>query len=642
MAEFKLLKSPIKIGNMELRNRMVMPPMVTNLAHDDGSVSSKTRAYYGARAKGGIGLIIVEAANVHPLGKGFANGLDIHSDRFIPGLRSLADEVHAHGAKIAVQLYHAGRQTTSQVSGYQPVAPSPITDPVTGELPRELTKEEIKGLAVDYGKAAARAKAAGFDAVEIHFAHGYLLCQFLSPHTNKRTDEYGGSLENRMRFPIEVIRSVREAVGPDFPIIARISADEKLPDGITLEDGKAIAKRFEEEGVNAIHVSAGLYETMSWIIQPYVVQRGCLVDLAEAVKRVVSVPVIAVGRINDPELAECILAEGKADLVAFGRGLLADEELPNKVTEGRAGEVRKCIACLQACVDELLANQQVGCTVNARTGRECEFPMTKAETPRKVLVVGGGPAGMEAARVATIRGHKVTLWEKASELGGQLPLVVAPPEKDEFGTFADFLVKELERLGVEVHLNKEATVDAIRRENPDVVVVATGARPQTIEVSGVDRDHVVNAWDVLAGNVQTGKKVAVIGGGLVGCEVADFLAEKGHEVTIIEMLPQIGTDIGPVVGPILFARLEKNNVKVITGAKLTGIGERDISYEKDGKTEALGEFDSVVIAVGAAPDGSLTNQLEGSGINYYVIGDAVEPRRITHAVLEATRVAHEI
>jgi 2,4-dienoyl-CoA reductase-like NADH-dependent reductase (Old Yellow Enzyme family)/thioredoxin reductase len=642
MAGFKLLTSPIKIANMELRNRMIMPPMVTNFAYEDGSVTDTFRAYHEARAKGGVGLIIVEASNVHPLGKGFPNEVAIFSDRFIPGLRSLIDVVHAHGAKIAIQLFHAGRQTTSRVTGHPPLAPSPITDPVTGELPRELTKEEIAGLVKDFGKAATRAKAAGFDAVEIHCAHGYLLCEFLSPHTNRRTDEYGGTLDNRMRFPVEILRAVRQAVGPDYPVLARISADEKMPGGITLEEGKTIAKRFEQEGIDAIHVSAGLYETASWVIQPLSRPRGCLVDLAEEVKSVVSIPVIAVGRINDPELAERILAEGKADLIAFGRALLADEDLPKKVTEGRTHEIRRCIACCQACIDELFAEHRIGCTVNARAGYELQFPMTKAPTSRKVLVVGGGPAGMEAARVSALRGHKVTLWEKTADLGGQLPLAAASPQKDEIGTFNDFQAKEMERLGIRVHLNKEATVEAIRAEKPDVVVVATGARPAAVDVPGADRKNVVESWDVLTGNAKVGKKVAVIGGGLVGCEVAEFLAEKGHEVTIVEMLPRIGADIGPLVGPLLFDRLEKHNVKIITGAKLTGIGERNISYEKDGKTETLGDFDSVVMAVGSTPEYSLANQLEGSGIDHYVIGDASSPRRITHAVHEAMRVAHEI
>ena len=642
MAGFKLLTSPIKIANMELRNRMIMPPMVTNFAYEDGSVTDTFRAYHEARAKGGVGLIIVEASNVHPLGKGFPNEIAIFSDRFVPGLRSLTDAVHAHGAKIAIQLFHAGRQTTSRVTGHPPLAPSPITDPVTGELPRELTKEEIAGLVKDFGKAATRAKAAGFDAVEIHCAHGYLLCEFLSPHTNRRTDEYGGTLDNRMRFPLEILRAVRQGVGPDYPVLARISADEKMPGGITLEEGKTIAKRFEQEGIDAIHVSAGLYETANWVIQPLSRPRGCLVDLAEEVKSVVSIPVITVGRINDPELAESILAEGKADLIAFGRALLADEDLPKKVTEGRVHEIRRCIACCQACIDELFAEHRIGCAINARSGYEREFPMTKAPTSRKVLVVGGGPAGMEAARVATLRGHKVTLWEKTNALGGQLPLAAASPYKGEIGTLNDFLKTEMQRLGIKVHLDKEATVDAIRAEKPDAVVIATGARPSDIQVPGGDHRNVIQSWDVLTGSAHVGKKVAVIGGGLVGCETAEFLAEKGHEVTILEMLPNIGADIGPLVGPLLFERLNNYKVKIITGAKLTGIGEGNITYEKDGKTETLGDFDSVVAAVGSTPEDSLANQLEGSGINYYVIGDASKPRRITHAVYEAMKVAHEI
>ncbi|MEW6227218.1 MAG: FAD-dependent oxidoreductase [Bacillota bacterium] len=642
MVSFQLLTSPTKIGNMELRNRMVMAPMVTDYAYEDGSVTGRLRAYHEERAKGGVGLIIVEASYVHPSGKGFQNEVGIYSDKLVPGLRSLANVAHAHGAKIAIQLYHGGRQTTSNVTGQPIVAPSPIPDPTKGETPKELSKDEIAGLVKTFAEAARRAKAAGFDAVEVHGAHGYLINEFLSPYSNKRTDEYGGSLENRMRFPLEVVRAVRQAVGPGFPVTYRMSADEKVPGGLTLDETKVFAKRLEQEGINALHVSAGVYESAAWIIQPMSLPRGCLVDLAQGIKSAVKIPVIAVGRINDPEVAETILAEGKADLIAFGRELLTDPDMPRKVTEGRLDEIRRCIACCQGCIDELFQDHPITCTVNPRTGFERQFTLSKTPSARKVLVVGGGPAGMEAARAAAIRGHRVTLWEKAANLGGQLPLASASPQKGEIATFLDFIKKEMGRLKVNVQVNKEATLDAIRAEKPDVVVIATGARPSKLNVPGADRKNVVVSWDVIAGKAQVGKKVAIIGGGLVGCETAEFLAEKGHDVTIVEMLPRIGWDIGPLVGALLFDRLAKYGVKTVTGAKTTAIGERDVTVEKDGKTETLSGFDSVVIAVGSTPEDTLANQLEGTGIDYYVIGDAWRTRRITHAVYEGLRVAHEI
>ncbi|MCR4403137.1 MAG: FAD-dependent oxidoreductase [Firmicutes bacterium] len=642
MAGFPHLTSPMRIGNMELRNRIVMPPMVTNYAFEDGSITGRLRAYHAERARGGVGLIIVEASYVHPSGRGFQNEVGIYSDKLIPGLRSLVDVVHAHGAKIAVQLYHGGRQTTSDVTGEPLLAPSPVPDPTKGETPKEMSKDEIDMIVRAFGEAARRAKAAGFDAVEIHGAHGYLINEFLSPYANKRKDEYGGPLENRLRFPLEVVHAVRRAVGPDFPVIYRMSADEKVAGGLTLDETREVARRLEREGINALHVSAGVYESAVWIIQPMAMPHACLADLASGIKSVVKIPVIAVGRINDPDVAEGLIAQGKADLVAMGRQLLTDPETPRKIAEGRVDELRRCIACCQGCIDELFQDHPIGCTVNARAGFEEAFAMAKAPVARKVLVVGGGPAGMEAARVAALRGHQVTLWEKGSSLGGQLPLAATTPEKGEIATFRQFLAREMGRLKVDVRLNKEATLDAIRAEKPDVVVIATGARPARVAAPGADRPNVVMSWDVLSGKATVGRRVAVIGGGLVGCETSEFLAEKGHEVTIIEMLPRVASDVGPLVGALLLDRLAGKGVNIVTGAKLASIGERDVTVEKDGKTETLADFDSVVISVGSSPEDGLAKQLEGAGIDYYVIGDAWRPRRITHAVFEGMRVAHEI
>ncbi|MGE5583936.1 MAG: FAD-dependent oxidoreductase [Bacillota bacterium] len=642
MGGFPNLTSPTKIGNMDLRNRMAMPPMVTNYAYEDGSVTDRLRAYHAERARGGVGLIIVEASYVHPSGKGFQNEVGIYSDKLIRGLRSLVDAVHAHGAKIAIQLYHGGRQTASDVTGEPLLAPSPIPDPTKGETPKEMSKDEIAMMVRAFGEAARRAKAAGFDAVEVHGAHGYLIDEFLSPYANKRTDEYGGPLENRLRFALEVVRAVRQAVGPDFPVLYRMSADEKVPGGLTLDETKEVARRLEREGVNALHVSAGVYESAVWIIQPMSLPRACLADLASGIKSVVKIPVIAVGRINDPEVAEGLLAQGKADLIAMGRQLLTDPDTPRKIAEGRVDELRRCIACCQGCIDELFQDHPIGCTVNARAGFESAFTLAKAPAARKVLVVGGGPAGMEAARVAALRGHQVTLWEKGPSLGGQLPLAATPPQKGEIATFRDFLMREIGRLKVNVQVNREATLDAIRTEKPDVVVVATGARPARVNVPGADRPNVVMSWDVLTGKATVGRKVAIIGGGLVGCETAEHLAEKGHEVTIIEMLPRVASDVGPLVGALLLDRLAGRGVKIVTGAKLAAIGEREVTVQKDGKSETLSGFDSVVIAVGSAPEDGPAKQLEGAGIDYYVIGDAWRPRRITHAVFEGMRVAHEI
>lgn len=642
MKKFSLLSSPVRIGGLELKNRMVMPAIGTGYAYADGSVTQRLIAYHAERAKGGVGLIILEATYVHPSGKGFKNQPGIYSDRLLPGLRRLVDAVHAQGAKIAIQIYHTGQQTTSAVTGQPIVAPSALPCATIGEVPKELTKEEIAFLVRAFAEAAQRAKAAGFDAVEVHGAHGYLINQFLSPLANKRTDKYGGSLENRMRFPLEVVRAVRRAVGPDYPVLYRLSADEKISGGLTLEETKVFARRLEQEGVNALHVSAGIYESIAWFMQPMYLPRGCLVDLAQGIKSAVNLPVIAVGRINDPDLAEEILAAGKADLIAFGRQLLADPETPKKVLEGRPEEIRRCIACCQGCIEELFQGGAIRCTINARTGFERESPLEKAVKPRKVLVVGGGAAGMEAARVAALRGHQVTLWEKESQLGGQLPLAYTPPQKGEIAGLRDYLTKEMERLGVQVKLNQKATLEAIRQEKPDAVVLATGARPAGLNLPGGKEQNVVTSWEVLKGKVQVGKKVAVIGGGMVGCETAEYLAEKGHQVTVLEMLTKVAVDASPLVGPWLVERLKILGVEIITEAKVKAFQQGTVVYSQQGQDKKVSDVETVVLAVGSLAEDGLAREMEGSGIDYYVIGDAVSPRRITQAIYEAMRVGQEL
>lgn len=533
MDEFKFEKvlEPIRIGSMELRNRFVMPPMVTNYAAEDGSVTERLKWYHQTRAKGGVGLIIVEASYVDHAAKGFSHELGIHKDELIPGLRSLTNAVHRYGAQIAIQLYHAGRQTTSDVSGTSVVAPSAIPCPVKQEMPKELTVAEIKQIVGDFRQAARRAKEAGFDAVEIHGAHGYLLDQFLSPYSNKRTDEYGGTFAHRMRFPLEVIQNVREEVGEDFPIIFRMSADEYVSGGLTIEDTKMWARILAETGINALHVSGGVYESAQMIIPPAAIEQGVYAENAAAIKQAVNgaIPVIAVGRIKKPEMAEQIIRDGKADLIAMGRALLGDPGLPKKVAEGRISEIRNCVGCNQGCIDRLFRDEDIACMINPITGHEEEFNLAAPVNRKRVLIIGGGPAGLEAAWVAALRGHKTILFEKEKQLGGQLMMAAKSSHKEELNDLRRHLIHQVRMSDAEIVMGAEADLSTVRRINPDVVILAAGSEEIVPHIPGIFRENVVTGQDVLRGTADVGDNVVVIGGGMVGCETAEYLADREKE-----------------------------------------------------------------------------------------------------------------
>ncbi len=643
--KFEKVLEPIQIGPMKVKNRIVMPSMVTNYATTDGAVTERFKTYHQTRAKGGVGLITVEATYVHPSGKGFQNQLGIYKDELIPGLKSLTEVVHGCGAKIAVQLYHAGRQTTSKVTGMSVVAPSPIPCPVKQEMPRELSLDEIKELVEAFGQAARRAKEAGFDTVEIHGAHGYLLNQFLSPYSNKRTDEYGGAFENRMRFPLEVVKKVREEVGEDFAVIYRMSAEEYVPGGLTLEDTRVFARKLVEAGIDALHISGGVYESSAMIIQPAAIPQGCFVENAAAIKEAINgeVPVIVVGRIKDPVMAEQILREGKADLVAMGRALLADPELPKKVSEDRVEEIRKCIGCNQGCIDRLFQDLDITCLANALTGYEAEFDIeTPAEKKKKVLVIGGGPGGLEAARVAALRGHEVVLYEKQAELGGQMRIAAVPPYKEEINDLTAFLINQVKKSDIVIEMGREADERTVQEIRPDAVIVATGSEPIIPKIPGVDQEKVVTAHEVLMGSVSVGEKVVIIGGGLVGCETAEFLADKGKQVTVVEMLDDIAVDVGSLTRALLLNRMVEKKITVLTKSKVREITAEGVIIEKEKGTEEITGIDTVVIAVGSRPRDNLLKSLKGQDIPVYAIGDCVKPRKIIDAIHEGFRRAYSL
>jgi 2,4-dienoyl-CoA reductase-like NADH-dependent reductase (Old Yellow Enzyme family)/thioredoxin reductase len=634
------LFEPIKIGTMKLKNRIVMPAIGTNFSSEDGFVTRALTNYHVERAKGGVGLIIVEGAYVEPRGKGSVRQLAVDHDNKISGLRKLATAIQANGAKATLQLFHGGRQSASSIIGTQPVSASEVFCRLTQETPRALAVEEIQDVVENFAEGSRRTKAAGFDAVEIHGAHGYLINQFLSPLTNKRTDKYGGDVKGRTRFLLEILELTRGEVGSNYPILCRINGDDYIEGGLTLEETKKIAQLLEAAGVDALHVSGGVYDSpVPVTTSPMALPRGNMVHLAQAIKKVVNVPVIAVGRINDPELAETILLEGKADLVSMGRALLADPQLPVKAAIGALDDIRKCTAC-DECIARLFFNENIACSVNAALGREEEYTIRKAKVSKRILVVGGGPAGMEAARVLALRGHDVVLYEKSDRLGGQLNLAVVPPHKEEMKSVVPYLEGQIRKLGVKVMLGEEVTPLLVEKIDPDVVFVATGSVPTTPEIPGVKGNSVVTANDALAGKASVKERVAVVGGGMIGAETAEFLAEKGKKVAILEMLGRIGFDMVPMATLLLYSRLKKLGVAMITNAKVEEITDDGVVYEKDGKKQTI-DADSIVLAVGSKPNTSLMNTLKGKVSELYAIGNAKEPGNVLDAIHEGSRLARE-
>lgn len=643
MSAFEKLLQPIKMGGMEVKNRFVMAPMVTNYAGKDGSVTERLKAYYRARAKGGVGLIIVEAAFVDPSGRGYTNELGIYKDDFIDGLKGLVDEVHQFGTKIAIQIYHSGRQSHEILTGGRLIAPSPIPCPVCREEPKEMTKGDIDNMIEAYGQAARRAVASGFDAVELHGAHGYLINQFLSPYSNQRMDEYGGSMENRVRFPLEVLSRVKKETGNASAIIYRMSSEEFVEGGLTLEDTMAFSVILSDNGVDAIHVSGGVYKSSAMIIQPAALPQGLYVEHASAIKKAIGnrVPVLVVGRIKDPEMAEDILAQGKADMVVMGRALLADPEMPVKVIEGRLQEIRPCIGCNQGCVDKLLADQDITCLGNALTGREWEFDLdSKASVPKRVLVIGGGPGGLECARVAALRGHSVFLYEKGHKLGGKMNIASIPQFKTEIKELASFLISQVKDLGIHIKMGEEVDERVIDKIEPDLVILATGSLPIKPDVTGV-QNNFLTAEEILTG-APFGRNVFIIGGGMVGCETAEFLADKGAKVTVVEKLDHIATDMGLLTKTLLVKRMKQKGIKIFTKKTVIEINPGGLILGEDGHNESIDHVDTIVLAMGYKSDIHMPKIIEEKGIPFYRIGDCLEPRNMMEAIHEGFLQAYKL
>jgi 2,4-dienoyl-CoA reductase-like NADH-dependent reductase (Old Yellow Enzyme family)/thioredoxin reductase len=614
--------------------------MATNFAGEDGSVNDRHIAYYVRRIKGGVGYITFEHTGVLKQGRAFPNMALIDSDQHIPRFKRLVEAIHREGGKIVIQINHAGRQTSSSITGSPIVAPSAIPCPVRKEMPKELSHEEIQKIIEAFREAARRVKEAGADGVEIHMAHGYLINQFLSPFSNQRTDDYGGDPDRRMRMAIEVLRTVRNQVGSDFLVLCRLSADEYVEGGLKLEDTKEIAKALERNGADALHISACVAASGYLNHPPYYAEEGVFVHLAQGIKSVVSIPIIAVGRIRTPELANQILEEKKADLISMGRALIADPDLPLKALEGRTDEILPCISC-NRCIQSIRKGA-LQCAVNPETGREEIFRLQKADRPKKIWIIGGGPAGMKAAEIASLRGHKVNLYEKNKELGGRFLLAAIPPKKQILKDFIDQLERRLQKLPIKIIIGKPFSPASLRRGKPEGVIIATGAKPFFPPIDGIHEAKAISVEDALSSSTPLGEKVLVVGGGGIGAEVADYLSENGKEVTLIEMREGIALDLVGHLQHFLNTRLKAKGVQILTSTKAIRFEKKALWVEDSQGTKKLEGFDNIVISLGSIPNDELVGSIKDKVSEFHVIGDASKPREVMEAVLEGEEVALKI
>ena len=641
------LFEPCILGRIELANRLLMPPITTNYAKD-GFVTDRLIDFYTERARGGIGLIIVEDSIIEtPRGKHAANDIFISDNKYIPNLQRLAQAIKNQGAKAGIHLNHSGRNAGRLrngrlflTNGQIPVAPSAVAYPYTSNVvPHELDVEEIQEIEDKFADAASRAQEANFDIIMLHCSHGYLIEQFLSPFSNKRQDEYGGDLERRFRFLLEIIVKIKKKIGDNFPLLCRISGEELWEGGLSFEDARQNAQRLQTCGIHGVSVSVGAglagfpYSYFAPVgATPMRGRRGATVHLAAGIKDVLSIPVIASNRLNTPALAEQILEQGKADLIGIGRGLIADPEWAKKVQEGRESEIRHCICCNYCFMGG--SGAPLVCAINPVAGREQKFKITSASKSKNVLIAGAGPAGLEAARIASLRGHKVHIYEK-DKPGGQLNLASIPLGKETIRQFIEYEMGQLNSLGVKI-VYKELDLEIIHNEKPDAVIIATGACPIEVEIRGSKNKNVISAWEGLCGVVPRGR-IVVIGGGQIGAETAEVLATHGNEVTIVEESDKIAGDTFHLIWfyEFLLLSLRILGIKMLTKTKVEEITENGVIVNYNGQRLTL-EADTVILALGTKSNQSLARQLELAKLNIelYKIGDCAGVGKIVKAIKE--------
>ncbi len=618
-----------------------MPGLASFLIEDDGSVTDKTIEHYRKRAAGGPAMVIVEAHSVAPEGIVSKHQARLYDDRFIAGLSKISAAMKSEGTVPAIQIHHAGRQTTPRVIDRTPFAPSTLPCPSIMTEVEPLSIDAIEKIIKEFGQAALRAVEAGFELLEIHGAHGYLINQFLSKFSNIREDRYGGDTNGRTRFAKEIIEEVRRCLGKDFPISFKISAQEFVDEGLDVDESIEILHQLVSSGVDIVQVSAGNDGTPEWISQPMFMEKACLSDSAAKIKQALDVPIMTVGRVNDPVLAESIIAEGKADLVCIGRGLLADPEMPKKAQAGQIDDIRLCIAC-NTCMESIFRKGRIECLVNPTLGREKEMEIHPAETPKKVMVIGGGPGGLNVAWVAAKRGHDVHLYEKQSVLGGQLNLGSITTYKRELLSLIRYQTRQVEKFGVRIHMTNEVTLDTVKKRQPDIVVLATGSIPIMPEVPGIDKPIVSSLSQIFTSRKPAVKKTVIIGGGATGCEVAHHLAENACPVTVIEQLPSVASNLESITRKVLLKELNDLNVEFLTEHKLSCVEDNGVKVtDKDGR-EFFIEAQKVVIAVGNRPDNRLFDQIKSLGIPVHQIGDCLEPRGAKQALFEGAVIGRDI